>query len=408
MSFAWATVALLVFLLPGFLFLTGLFLPEQFTRETGPRSPLGQLASIVLISVLVHGILYYTVNSGCQIPSADWWVPRCPDLEIVLAFFQLEGASAIPLGRLATSLSSNWLHVFGYVILSSVAGLGMGYLVGLCIVEDRLGFRMLAQHPWIFRVQVRREELGTVEAHILTRIAGEGERLLYSGRMEAFGLAPDGSFSYVVLANPRRSILKIENLESLVHEPKRAIGSPEGAREVSSDQERLLFVRGTEIENVFFKTETVETPPRDTAYLLQRLGARAPTGIFERARLFGGAGQALLLGWSEAIGRAKLKGMRRPEIAQPEEAMHQHLKAWLPDGAQLFGPTSRGRYWRWRVDFKNGKTVRLSFAKALVQSPDGRMELEASLRTKRLENQGGNYRVEPNQLLPDPPEWSGW
>ena len=65
MSIAWGSLVLLVVLLPGVLFFVGIYWPEQFTRETEVRSPLGQLAGALLVAFLVHGIAYGVLSSLC-------------------------------------------------------------------------------------------------------------------------------------------------------------------------------------------------------------------------------------------------------------------------------------------------------------------------------------------------------
>ena len=52
MSIAWATVVLVVLLLPGFVFFWGFYAPNQVTRETVPGSPLDQLAGVVIFEFL--------------------------------------------------------------------------------------------------------------------------------------------------------------------------------------------------------------------------------------------------------------------------------------------------------------------------------------------------------------------
>ena len=58
MSLAWSSLVILLLLLPGVLFFVGLYIPEQFTRETTERSPIGYVAGVMGISFVVHGILF--------------------------------------------------------------------------------------------------------------------------------------------------------------------------------------------------------------------------------------------------------------------------------------------------------------------------------------------------------------
>ena len=76
MGLAWATIALVLFLLPGFLFHLGVTFPEDFTRENVKREQLGQLTGAVLVAFIVHaGLLVFldglVLHTGWSWPVVD-------------------------------------------------------------------------------------------------------------------------------------------------------------------------------------------------------------------------------------------------------------------------------------------------------------------------------------------------
>ena len=143
MSIAWSGVVLLVLLLPGFLFFVGLYFPEKFTREVVERSPLAQLAGTVLIAFLVHGALFLFNRLACG------GLLPCIDLGEVLGVISLDGAKSPDAVRMvARALSDDPGWIFGYMLVASAMGTGLGWFTGMQVV---LGpFRFLAQHRWVY------------------------------------------------------------------------------------------------------------------------------------------------------------------------------------------------------------------------------------------------------------------
>src|SRR5687768_16704530 len=200
MSLAWGSLALLVVLLPGVLFFAGLRIPERFTREAAERSALGQLAGVLLISLVVHGLLYVgfaPIACGLGLP--------CVDMGGFLTALRVEKAESNSIDDLGKSISEHRGAIFGYLLFVAFAGLLAGYLLGKSIVRSGL-FAMLGQHTWVNRLTVGDQY--TV-AWVLTHIRQDAHVLIYRGFVQAAHLRKDGTFAYVVLTGVRKYYLNL-------------------------------------------------------------------------------------------------------------------------------------------------------------------------------------------------------
>lgn len=201
MSLAWGSIVILILLLPGFLFFVGIYFPEQFTRETAPRSALGQLAGTLVVSLAVHGLLYSLVTVTC-----GTWLP-CVDLGLLFRAVTLDGRQDQSLALLASQLRASHPWVLVYLGAAAATGTAAGWAAGALAVRGRLTF--LAQHSWIYDLTTDLRKEVTV-AYVMTRIRQEERVLLYRGFLKAFGLRGDGRFSYVVLTRAVRYYMHLE------------------------------------------------------------------------------------------------------------------------------------------------------------------------------------------------------
>lgn len=302
MSIAWSTIAFLVLLLPGFLFLVGIYLPENFTRETAPKSALGQLAATVLIALFVHGSVYAISQS---LPFG--WLPNI-DLEEVLHLLQVEPLPHSEFQSIVLGIERYRVWILGYVLATSGLGLLLGRELGCLIVSGRL--RGLAEHAWVYDLRLEgieerqaglavlclsfltrlgsglRSGLGKVKRWLATmlpanlRILGgkllrrlqrtriqtvsvayaltdtmHGERyLLYRGFLKAFGLSKDGRPNYLVLSNTLRAYMLLGESESSTSTEWHVIGSSEqaGATLPGARLSSYLVLSGDHVLNVVF------------------------------------------------------------------------------------------------------------------------------------------------------------
>lgn len=110
MSLAWSTVALLVLLLPGFLFFVGLYLPERISRDIVPGGTLTQLGGVVLVAFFIHALVFAFHTSACGLWS---WLP-CIRFDYALSTFGLDLKDATPLIQLTDNITANRWWMLGY------------------------------------------------------------------------------------------------------------------------------------------------------------------------------------------------------------------------------------------------------------------------------------------------------
>jgi hypothetical protein len=251
MAFAWATVALLVFLLPGFLFLAGLTFPERFTRETAPSSPLGQLAILVSISFFMHAALYAGLGATCGA------VIPCPRTALVLATFQLQGSESISLAELGANYARYGPWILLYVLVSGGLGFGLGAVTGKGVVANRLGLRRLARHAWVYDLLVDPRRDGYTLAYVLTRTRQGARVLIYRGILHAFGIGDDGRFRYLVLYEPERFYLHLARGAPVTSAELQAVGGGDWEMPAEWEDFSYLVIDGQEIANTFFKRYSI-------------------------------------------------------------------------------------------------------------------------------------------------------
>lgn len=247
MSFAWATIALSVLLLPGFSFSFGLYLPEKFTRETVQRDALVQLAAVVFVAFGIHAVLFGLFGSRI-------------DLEVVLATLQLQGAEQVPLRTLAEVLRHSRWYILGYVLLSSALGFALGGMVGSA---QQGMLRGLVQHAWVYALKPA-DNRAYVLAYVMTNIRESGRVLMYRGYLEQFGLMRNGTFAYLVLADAARYYMRLDDAGPRTDPPTswRSIGAQSAGGTTASDTRTLsyLVVEGEDVANVIFERYEYKIP----------------------------------------------------------------------------------------------------------------------------------------------------
>jgi hypothetical protein len=199
-SLVWTTIVLLVLLLPGFLFFVGLYSTERMSRDLAGGA-LGQLAGVVLVAFLSHGILYLLLLPGCRL----WaWFP-CISLPQLASVLQLTGLNDELLGALDTMFQRNGLWIFLYVITTSGAGYLLGKAGAMAVLRG--WFRGLAKHQWVYSLVAVDRRGGPVHVFVLTDIRQDERLLMYRGFLREFYVAPDGRIAYLVLTEALRYYL---------------------------------------------------------------------------------------------------------------------------------------------------------------------------------------------------------
>lgn len=265
MSIAWGSLVLLVVLLPGVLFFVGIYLPEQFTRESEPRSPLGQLAGALLIAFAVHGFAYSVLTSLCE--------SRFPCISIQLL---LDTINIAPSAGNATADIDKAIHdyrwwIFSYVMATAVAGILLGALYGWLIATRRI--RGSSRHNWIYSLSVD----GLTYAYVLTNVSFEDRILMYRGFLRAFGLQQDGKFSYIVLTDVARMYMRLAETGSETSgiDIQKVIGAstpgqvilPAEPTKPKKRVQSFFVIEGEDISNAVFDVLATDAEALDTQAL---------------------------------------------------------------------------------------------------------------------------------------------
>lgn len=249
MSLAWSTVALLVLLLPGFLFFVGLYLPERISRDVIPGGTLTQLGGIVLISFFVHALLYAVLMSVC---STLPWLP-CISFDTALSTFSPDLKEAATPATLARNMGENRWWILAYFLGTSSFGLVIGLVTGKLIVKGP--FRFLAKHSWIYDL-VDSDDSSFTLAYVLTNVRTDNRILMYRGYLQEYCFTPEGKISYLVLMACSRYYLKLENKKPATSAPKDwlVIGQSSDGQmaDASEKQWSFMVIEGEDIANVVF------------------------------------------------------------------------------------------------------------------------------------------------------------
>ena len=253
MSLAWSTVALLVLLLPGFLFFIGLYLPERISRDILPGSTLTQLGGIVFIAFLIHATLYVLL-SIFNFP----WLPRI-DLDLVLKVFNSENYAKESQQQLSQNIEefSSWILI--YFINTYLIGFFIGFFTGKLIVLGPL--RFLAKHGWIYNLIEVNKDAYTL-AYVLTNIRVDDRILIYRGFLNEFCFTKEGKISYLALTNCSRYYLKLgkKKPETSAQRDWIVIGTTsdnQGNDFLFEKQWSYMVIEGEDIANVVFDRYTM-------------------------------------------------------------------------------------------------------------------------------------------------------
>jgi hypothetical protein len=251
-SLAWSTVALLVLLLPGFLFFVGLYLPERISRDVIPGGTLTQLGGIVLVAFFVHALLYTGLTSVCDILP---WLP-CISFDIALSIFSPDLKEAASPLTLAQNISMHRWWILAYFLGTSGFGLAIGFFTGILIVTGP--FRFLAKHSWIYDL-VDTDDSSFTLAYVLTNIRTDNRILMYRGYLQEYCFTPEGKISYLVLMGCSRYYMKLENKKPITTKNWLVVGqSSDGPMADGSEKQwSFMVIEGEDIANVVFDRHTL-------------------------------------------------------------------------------------------------------------------------------------------------------
>lgn len=266
MSLAWATVAVLVLLLPGFLFFVGIYVPEDFTRDVAPRSGVGQLAGTVLVAFVIHGLAFVLIQSFC-----GRFFP-CIELPHVFAAVELPTDAH---GRLmlAENLTAHRWWIYLYFSTTAAGGFLAGWFVGRRALTG--GFwSFIVQHRWVHDLDLEGSDGHAITyAYVLTNLREGSRYLLYRGVLKQFALTREGTFAYLVLRKPRRSYMLLSPRQSSVTQEFHQIGSSAPA---ASQGDPLLVIEGEDVANVVFAAKPYDESKKARSAVSRIVGRLLP------------------------------------------------------------------------------------------------------------------------------------
>lgn len=254
MSLAWSTVALLVLLLPGFLFFVGLYLPERVSRDVIPGGTLTQLGGVVLVAFFIHALLFAVHTSACSTWS---WLP-CIRFDYALSTFSPDLREAASPAILARNITENRWWILAYFVGASGLGLFVGLKSGQLVITGP--FRFLAKHSWIYDL-VDPDDSSFTLAYVLSNIQTDNRILMYRGFLQEYCFSPEGKISYLVLFGCSRYYLKLESRKPVTTAAKdwQVIGqSADGLMaDAYEKQWSYMVIEGEDIANVVFDRHTL-------------------------------------------------------------------------------------------------------------------------------------------------------
>jgi hypothetical protein len=251
MSIAWATVVIVVLLLPGFAFFWGLYAPNQVTREVSPASPLAQLAGVVVISFFVHAFAYLIINTKLCTGPNFFLEPPCVDFDELSALLRIDAftqsGATPPVFQHMLDRYVAWI-LFYFLATGSITGL-IGFGAGKLIENGYL--RGFTRHRYLFMLERGRKKKSSelVRAHVLSRTQNLNNVVFYDGIVQDFFAKADGTISYIVLHDANTSAIEI-TASGATHSPTSIpldIGG--GGRGTKP----FLVITSDDIANVYFE-----------------------------------------------------------------------------------------------------------------------------------------------------------
>jgi hypothetical protein len=180
MSLAWATIFIVIFLLPGILYHAGLYSRDRIPRDVIRTGVVGEIAAAVFLSIIIHLLGWTTLR---------WFGVSTGDV-------------VEPLAQIAAGPPERWGPIldrmafpFGLYVIGAGAG---GFAAGWAMARTGL----FATHKWAVELKTSKDAL--VTAYVMTNTVLDDKVLMYRGGLTEFYLKPDGSISYIVLNDCRR------------------------------------------------------------------------------------------------------------------------------------------------------------------------------------------------------------
>jgi hypothetical protein len=258
MNFAWATLLILVLLLPGFFFLFGFVARERLPRDFVWTAPYVPIILALAFSIVVHGIYYVTIDYLFK--AFNW--PTIDIHQILVALGAEQGTDQSTV-LLALSISHHRLLIFTYIILSMISGVITGRKFSGWVLggnESRswkyIARSFLPKHGWISDLVRDHPKKSITLAYILTSTQFDHKILMYQGTVKDFFANSDGTLSHIVLENAQRFYMDLSDDAVSISNIKdrQSIESERNDRSDSTSSLcHNLFIEGRNILNIVFE-----------------------------------------------------------------------------------------------------------------------------------------------------------
>lgn len=234
MWFAYTSLIVIAFLLPGIAFFGGFYASDRFARDFGRQNPFIDAGLALIAAIFIHTISAILLQLGLYVT---------PTNSLKSAFSAIIDAVTSPPDYAAIYGLS--VHISIYVMIAAIVAFFLGRSISP-IVFTRF-FQNLGQHQWIQEL-ARGHTLGNqfTKADVLTTLGHEGTYILYQGYLREFFFTKEGKVSYLVLDNVQIFSFSVPTEGSRPEAPstKRPL--------VSSHLEPNLLIEGDSIQNVLF------------------------------------------------------------------------------------------------------------------------------------------------------------
>lgn len=250
MSFAWASVAIVLLLLPGIFFFIGLASYERLSREVIRSGVVSEVAMAIAIATGIHFIAICILSAfGFRFS------------HFVLPVIQ---AQSLATESLVLQVEERAVAAILYLAITTISGFGLGWLVAQGIISGPL--RRIVRHRWIYDIIDVDRKKGIVTAYVMTKIMDDSKIVMYRGRLHDIFLGPEGNISYIILKNCARYYMTFKDGELITSKQLELFGARQGNRPANV-WDRLL-IEGSNIANVLFdSSREIIVQPRDEVIL---------------------------------------------------------------------------------------------------------------------------------------------
>lgn len=266
MSVGLATLFVIIFLLPGFSFLFGVYSFGRADRDTTPKNRLMELAGVAATSLTFHGAALLVLR---------YWLYPIYDDPIVAGLVGLVTGTGGPSAEEAPGFVIGQSPVLlGYAACSAAIPLFAGYLTARLVDTGSLPGSLL--HGWAAPITVGRTRPYVI-AEIVTRISHDDRIIMYRGVLSTLRQDRNHKIDYVVLVGVSRLYMRLGRQAPMPDPPNRhmtvrAVQEPFTKRETVRTSRQAstraaqgrrgtrtlpvsrFLIDGEDISNIYFET----------------------------------------------------------------------------------------------------------------------------------------------------------